>query len=671
MASKDQAFKVKGKAHKMTRMLDRVLRAGMIAGLLLLFAFPSATAHLVGSWWGLPPLFFLFAAFVAALLGWGAWPSEALGLGFAGTMLISSALAAAFAYFAGVARVLEWRWLFFLWLFVGAVALPVAWKPRWPERGGRWVAALFCFVAFVRFLSSFLPAAHGDPLLYHLAGPRLWLLAGGARLVPDLPNAILASTWEYIYLWPQIFWPETANTEQLVAAQVFSQWIHLLWGWLGAAVIVERLTRKTLAGSRWYFLFPLAALFPASLQWTAGVAKNDAGIAFWSLGAWWLAIEARRSRRTALWLLSGLFAGLAVSGKISAVLFLAPALFVALGEEALANRRVPAREALLLGLAVLAGMLPVYLRNWLETANPFFPMFSKFLPSPWISQSWAEHFSSVQPTESTSRAHVILTRLREFTRESPLFFGWLVAPIALFLPRARERLRSWAEWHWVGLLSAAIFLFGFSLEAEVRYLGPSLIVLSVCGLAALRAIAVELPARFRPAAGWLALLVILAASKLPTHLLWKFPRIAPGQAFLQTHTAGDSKAWLRSHVPPGALVVIMGDNESYYLLGMRVTPLTERPDLDRGTKGVNDLRSFVRAVCELSGASYMLESRSAQIGMEKRFPGENFGEAIAFQGVSSRVYDLPRLEAKLFPGKPVECGRIPAPAYGLSSSSVR
>jgi hypothetical protein len=170
----------------------------------------------------------------------------------------------------------------------------------------------------------------------------------------------------------------------------------------------------------------------------------------------------------------------------------------------------------------------------------------------------------------------------------------------------------------------------------------------------------------RTAAYWLLLLGILAGSKLPTHLLWKLRKLPVGEAALLTHTAGDAKAWLREHTPRGALVVMVGDNESYYLLGVRTTVLTERPDLDHATRELKALPGFVAAVCRVSGGTYLLESRS-QMGLHLRFPGEILGQAVVFQGAGDRVYDLRKLEQIVLGGKSHECGRIPAPRFSIGA----
>ncbi|MFX5595335.1 hypothetical protein ABTD92_22020, partial [Acinetobacter baumannii] len=79
---------------------------------------------------------------------------------------------------------------------------------------------------------------------------------------------------------------------------------------------VMRLFRGTVRKA-WLPLAGLAALFVAGVQWTAPLAKNDAGIAFWVLGAVVYFSEARPERSGRKALLSGIFAGLAVAGKIT------------------------------------------------------------------------------------------------------------------------------------------------------------------------------------------------------------------------------------------------------------------------------------------------------------------------------------------------------------------
>ena len=383
-------------------MQSRIIRASLAVGLAFLFLFPSWSAANVNSWLGFPALFFFFLSFAAALLGWGSLLARPLGGGLAEIFLGASVVGVVFTLVPGFAGWLHFRALFFAILFVGLWFLPIE---RWlaPPALSRWVIALFAFVLGLRTLAAFLPQGHGDPLLYHLAGPALWAEAGRVHLNSDLPNVMLSASWEYLYLWPQIFF-RPAGLNGQIAAQIFSQWIHLFWGWLGLAVLVARIARRFTLSEGRKFLFPFAGIFVASLQWTAGVAKNDSGVAFWSLGAWLLLSAALESGAASAATLvgAGLLAGLAITGKISAVIFLAPFLSVAVLWHLWRAPMTVLRKAIICGVTLLLTLLPIYVRNWIETGNPFFPMFATYFPSPWVSASWEAHFSVVQPTEHMS-----------------------------------------------------------------------------------------------------------------------------------------------------------------------------------------------------------------------------------------------------------------------------
>jgi hypothetical protein len=330
------------------------------------FLSPGMTA-LANRWWGLPPLFGIYLAFAACLLGWGCLAERRWGGGWAGIFLYASVFATGFAFVLGHLGLLQHRIFFFAYLAAGGWLLsrePLAVKIRLP---GAWVTALFAFVFGLRFLAAFLPEKHGDPLLYHLVGPALWRMHGAVHIDPDLPNALLSATWEYLYLWPQVIWNQAASARELIVAQIFCQWLHLTFGWLGLALVVAEAAKRVQVEARWRFLFPLAALFVASLQWTAGVAKNDAGVAFWCLGSWLLFERASASKRRGLLIWSGLLAGLAVTAKISAILFLAPTIGVAWLMSLFRGQpgRAAVRNLLYFSAAFLLALIPIYLRNWL------------------------------------------------------------------------------------------------------------------------------------------------------------------------------------------------------------------------------------------------------------------------------------------------------------------
>ena len=136
--------------------------------------------------------------------------------------------------------------------------------------------------------------------------------------------------------------------------------------------------------------------------------------------------------------------------------------------------------------------------------------------------------------------------------------------------------------------------------------------------------------------------------------LGKFFKTTPGEAFVLGHTGGKAKAWLRAHAGD-RLVVIYGDNETYYLSTLRTAVLTERPDIDAATYHKTDVAEFLRGLCRSSGAGLLIDVRTAT-GLQARFPGQYWDEAVLFEADGARVYDLVKLQAMVLKGE-AGCGK--------------
>jgi hypothetical protein len=180
-------------------------------------------------------------------------------------------------------------------------------------------------------------------------------------------------------------------------------------------------------------------------------------------------------------------------------------------------------------------------------------------------------------------------------------------------------------------------------EIELRYMGPILMVLAASGILFFIRLEKLLPARFSRAYFSFFLILALAASKLPVHILRKQWSSPLGSQYVLTHTAGEAKGWLRAHMLAGEKVVMAGDNEAYYLSTVPTTVLTENPALDRATIGEKDLKNFLKHVCSITRARYLLDARP-EIGFVARFGKDAGAKAIAFESNGSSVYDLFALE---------------------------
>jgi len=509
----------------------------------------------------------------------------------------------------------------------------------------RAAAALYGFVFLLRALCAALPSQHGDPLLYHLLGPRLWVEGGGFLMHPNLPNALLASTWECLYVWPQLFWISRTPLYGLVEGQVFSQWLHLFLAGGGCALLVMRMFRGSVRDA-WLPVAGLAAIFVAGLQWTAPLAKNDVGIAFWVLGAVVLFSEALRERCGRKVFLAGIFAGLAVAGKITALLSLVPLL----GCIALVVWKKSNFKAMgLCAAGSLLGAVPLYVRNYVLSSNPFFPLFPKLFPSPWMSRSWEAHFAKVHPSSPLHSLGRLVTRAPQLLGESAWILGAVLVLLlslvkgswarkAFGLLASREKLALTVG----ALVGYAIFTVTQSPDIELRYLGASLMLLAAGGACAFLRFAenfsVERQRRF---AAFVVLAAALALSKLPLHILRKIWFEPLGVAYIRTHSGGEAKAWVRAH---GGFVVVAGDNETYYLTPLGVTVLSERPDLNEVNER-KDFPTFVQELCAHSHARYLLDVRP-EIGVETRFGKEVLAAAKVFAAGTSSVYDLRRFSSE-------------------------
>lgn len=624
-------------------------------------------SSLADSWGGVLALFLLFCYVLAGALGYGARVSRALLprqplLHLLGdSFLFSSLLLWASATFLASVHGLAWFSRWFYWL----IFLPGAWyiaplarasfAAAWKRRRS---AFLLCLIVFsVRGLSAVQPGRNGDPLLYHILGPRLWAEAGGFIMHPQLPTALLAASWECIYLWPQLLWRSASPFYGLVEAQIFSQWFHLFLAWGGCGLLLMRIFRGSVREA-WLPLLAWAGLFVFGLQGIVALAKNDLGVVLWTLGSVAFLSEGLPGNVTKKIFLSGIFAGLAITGKITALVSLVPLLGIVFWQGR--DRKKASRTPVAAGIWIagfVAGAFPIYMRNFLLSGNPVFPLYPNLFPSPWMSRSWTAFFAQVQPASSTSTLIRPFVRIPNLVHETPWIVGAMaVLALAFFAPR-KGRVRELVNSNRVGLLVGALLAYGvFTLtqgpEIELRYLGASLMLLAAGGISLFLGFAEWLPKeKHRQMAGYLVLVIVLASSRLPLHIVRKIWKEPLGVAFTRTHSAGEAKAWLRENAN-GILTILAGDNEVYYLTPIPVTILTERPDLDAAVEKTT-LAPFVRTLCELTRGRYLLDARP-QFGVERKFGATDLAPGLVFSAQGANIYDLQKLEKRLSPG-PYHC----------------
>lgn len=613
-----------------------------------LFVIPSWCASLSNSWWGFIPLLFFFFGFSAGAWSWGRLIALPFGGGALGIWLSATAFYSIVGALLGHLGVLQTLApIVYPALAISGILLNFSFwstlplKIRWPR--GAALILLVVFVALgVRAFSSFLPHGHGDPLYYHLLGPRLWVQHGGVYVEPLLPNAFLASVWEFLYLGPQVIF-RNLGLSGLIAAQAFCQWIHLFWGWAGVGLALYFIFRELGFGLASCAFAAIASPFANSIQWTAGLAKNDMGIAFWGLGGiYYLLTDLNKKYLPSrnLWF-GGFFIGMATAGKVNAIFLIGP--FVGLWAIYLIwhSRGKAIRPIFLVGFAAMLPIVPTVLRSFVFTGSPLYPLFGNLFPSPWLSQSAFDSISNLSPIPNVDRLALASWRWKSFLKESPFIFGWLALPFLFWGGRNSEKSIERAILVLAASMALLVFSISFGPIVESRHLGASLALFT--GIGALEIAEAAQRWKWKSQSMVALWILLLACSHLPLHLLWRAHRISPGLAFLEGHTASDSKDWIRNNVSPETPVVISGDNEMYYFPSNSVLTLEEDPFTDRATYGISDPKEYIRKVCESSQSGILLAARSS-LGFGIKFP-ELVSQAPAlFRGNSSVVFSLAELQ---------------------------
>jgi 4-amino-4-deoxy-L-arabinose transferase-like glycosyltransferase len=255
-----------------------------------------------------------------------------------------------------------------LWRTLRAAWADVTWRPQ--ARFGVLLAG-YCGIMLVLALTwAVTPPTAWDGLVYHLTGPKLYLATGWISHPQDLPYLGFPQLVEMLFAWGMGLVGERAAAPihwfyTLLAALSLvtagRRWLGGVVGWLAAAVLLSAPSIVLVAG--WPYV-DLALLLYATLAFLALVRFCDGD----SQAGRWL-------------VLSGVFAGLALSTKYTALTLL-PALGLTLlvvqtfkPGSRIRNLRFSICSALLLCGVALFTWSPWLLKNYVLTGSPTYPFF--------------------------------------------------------------------------------------------------------------------------------------------------------------------------------------------------------------------------------------------------------------------------------------------------------
>ena len=232
------------------------------------------------------------------------------------------------------------------------------------------LAAGIIFAVFgLNLISSLVPPYAGDAIGYHLPAVREYLEAGRILRIERNPLTNQPAAVDMLF-----------TIGFAAGSEFYPQLLHCSLGLLTALGLVA--FSKRYAGRNASWLAALIFYTVPSVSQVSSWAYIDLGLAFWLLAALFSYLDWRNRECRSSLLLSGLFAGLAISAKYTGLTFSGLLLGAALVDYLRRRRDLPG--LILAAAAGLALGLPWYLKNAVFTGNPFFPfLFSLFGGSGW------------------------------------------------------------------------------------------------------------------------------------------------------------------------------------------------------------------------------------------------------------------------------------------------
>lgn len=313
---------------------------------------------------------------------------------------------------------------------------------------------------------SFIPNDYHDPLNYHLLGPLVWFKHHDFLSFEKNLQIIHCGYFEYLYL--EIFYFFKMDFVSKIFVQIFCQLIHFYLGAFLAAILLIRFFKKNnisnsiLITSSVFFI-----LTRLSLGSLAVTAKNDWFII--SLGLLVLDLmyfEDTQFSKNIL-LIIGFLLGLMISLKYSYAFFVLPLLFC------IWKRKIGFGSLLLLGLAILFPLVPLFIRNYAWTGNPVFPLFNGFFKSDYLGPSWVHGFA-VFGKISAGNLEWFAKVGQKILAKNLMNYLIFILPVFLFFKPIKRFFEIW-------LLSFASLILLFLVTpvelAETRHVGVAIIIL--------------------------------------------------------------------------------------------------------------------------------------------------------------------------------------------------
>jgi hypothetical protein len=350
---------------------------------------------------------------------------------------------------------------------------------------GTTIILFFC----IEIILNLTPPISRDALIHHLAVPKLWLKHGGIYEIPW-------AEYSYYPVYIDLFYLVCLYLKNDIAPK----FIHLSFGIATGWLIYLYLRQKLLLRS-WGLLGMVIFISTPIVVWLSTSVYIDLGMTFFTTGSVLAFIKWRDSeyRKFKWFLMSSFCMGIAIGSKYNALIaWFIVNLMLMLSYVRDTNRQKSAvKYGLMFFVITVLVASPWYFKNYFQTGNPFYPLFTSFFKT--LHHQTAQGALHGQAIEKTGRIsffkirqvmygesfwETLLIPIRMFFQgkdNSYQYFQGSLNPILiLFLPFVLLNKRYGKDKFLFVSFSVIFIIMAFFLTAkQVRYILPVLPFLSI------------------------------------------------------------------------------------------------------------------------------------------------------------------------------------------------
>jgi hypothetical protein len=314
----------------------------------------------------------------------------------------------------------------------------------------------------VEFILNVTPPISRDALIHHLAVPKLWLNHGGFYEIP----------WaEYSY------YPMYINLLYVVCLyfknDIAPKFIHLGFG-LGTGWLIYLYLKKKFSRN-WGLLGIVIFITTPIVVWLCTSAYIDLGMTFFTTASVMAFIKWRDSEYTQFkwFLISSFCMGIAIGSKYNGLIaWFIVNLMVMFSYVRDTNRQIGALQYGILFFVITALVAsPWYLKNYIQTGNPFYPLFNSIFQS--LQHRPFQEVVNSQLVEKTGR--VGFFKMREIMYGEG-FLETLLIPIRMFFQGKDNSYQ-----YFQGYLNPILIIFAPFIMLNRRYVKDKFIFVFFTG----------------------------------------------------------------------------------------------------------------------------------------------------------------------------------------------